>query len=84
MTTSDTEFIRSAMPLCASLEMEADTVSPEHVVLRLDWEHRWLSRSGEADSLIKVLSGGLSPLKPQPKCWTSTEPIFLPAATANW
>src|SRR4029079_135345 len=36
------------------------------------------------NSLIRVWLGGLSSLRPQPKCWTSTEPTFLLAATANW
>ena len=36
MTAADTDFIRSAMPLCASLGIEADALSPERVVLRLN------------------------------------------------
>ena len=46
MTASDTEFIRSAMPLCATLEVEADTVSPERVVLRLDWRPELCTAGG--------------------------------------
>ena len=53
MTTSDTDFIRSAMPLCASLGVEADTVSPERVVLRLDWRPELCTSGG-------LLHGGVA------------------------
>ena len=46
MTASDTEFIRAAMPLCASLDVEADAVSPERVVLRLDWKPELCTSGG--------------------------------------
>jgi 1,4-dihydroxy-2-naphthoyl-CoA hydrolase len=52
MTASDTEFIRAAMPLCAFLGAEADTVSAERVVLRLDWRPE-LCTSGD------LLHGGV-------------------------
>ena len=46
MTTADTEFIRSAMPLCASLDIEADVLTPERVVLRVDWRPELCTSGG--------------------------------------
>ena len=46
MTAADTDFIRSAMPLCASLGIEADALSPERVVLRLDWRAELCTSGG--------------------------------------
>jgi uncharacterized protein (TIGR00369 family) len=46
MTAADTDFIRSAMPLCASLGIEAEALSPERVVLRLDWRPELCTSGG--------------------------------------
>ncbi len=37
MSTDDTTFIRTAMPLCALLGVEADELTPARVALRLEW-----------------------------------------------
>ncbi len=52
MTAADTDFIRSAMPLCATLGVEADTLSPERVALRLDWRPELCTSGG-------LLHGGI-------------------------
>ena len=47
MTTSDTEFIRSAMPLCALTGRRGRReASPERVVLRLDWRPELCTSGG--------------------------------------
>jgi 1,4-dihydroxy-2-naphthoyl-CoA hydrolase len=46
MTTSTTEFIRTAMPLCALLGIEASEGSSERVVLTLDWRPELCTTAG--------------------------------------
>ena len=46
MTTSDTDFIRSAMPLCALLGVTAGQASAELVELHLDWRADLCTRAG--------------------------------------
>lgn len=37
--TAATEMIQKLMPMCATLGITADTLSPDEVVLSLDWAH---------------------------------------------
>lgn len=41
-----TEFIRSAMPLCATLGIEATELTPERVVLTLGWRPELCTSNG--------------------------------------
>lgn len=41
-----TEFIRSTMPLCATLGMVADEMTAERVVVRLDWRPELCTANG--------------------------------------
>jgi 1,4-dihydroxy-2-naphthoyl-CoA hydrolase len=46
MSASATEFIRSAMPLCALLGIEASEGSPERVLLTLAWRPELCTTGG--------------------------------------
>ncbi|MAT04086.1 MAG: aromatic compound degradation protein PaaI [Acidimicrobiaceae bacterium] len=41
-----TEFLRSAMPLCATLDITASELSPERVVLALGWRPELCTSNG--------------------------------------
>lgn len=41
-----TQFIRSSMPLCATLDMKVVTMTPEKVVVTLDWREELCTANG--------------------------------------
>jgi uncharacterized protein (TIGR00369 family) len=90
VTNPNTDFIRSAMPLCALLGVEATEASPQQVVLTLDWRPELCTSGGllhgGAVMALADAAGGASAFLNLPEGATGTSTIesktnFLGAVT---